>query len=291
MKRLFTLAVPSLLSFIAPLLLWADPPDPEDVLNPVPDPESYFFLQPYIGLGYSFLTTDPIRPQSGTALGEVTNAVIESGSGIGFDIGIDFGFVSSEHWATRIGFFYNRRALSNSDTLSALCTTPLGSFNETVNLDYCVVGDYIGMQAQVDYRLSDFFGYLGFASSLPLKVSYEETDAIVDTSSICSYLFDGVDATKVLTGSVSENPLADNLRHNLKVGAGYIHELGDETDLVFQLQYEHPLSNLFTTNQTVILRNAEFEGSRTIPVTVNGGARFGTLTATLGIRFNHITTD
>ena len=288
MKRFLTPGVTLLLSFISPFLLWADPPDPEDVLNPVPDPESYYFLQPFIGLGYSFLTTDPIRPQQAQALGEITNGVITSGGGVGLDIGLDFGYVPSEHIAARIGFFYSRRALSNDDTLTALCTTPLGARNETVNMDYCVVGDYIGIQAQVDYRWNKFFGFLGYASALPIRVSYEETDRITDTASICNYLFDGVDASKVLTGETTEEPLFDGLRHTLKIGGGYIHPLGEKTDLVVQLQYEHPLSDLLPTDPTINLRNPDFELSRTIPVTVNGGARFGTLYATLGIRFKHI---
>ena len=285
MKRFLTYIVSGSFCFLFPFLLMADPPDPEDVLDPVPDPGSYFFLQPYIGLGYSFMTTKPIRAVTN---GEVSNTVIESGGGLGLDLGIDLGYAFNEHIATRVGLFYKRRSFSNSDTALGRCISDFVEVSEPVNMDYCVVGDYLGLQAQFDVRFNKFFGYLGFASALPLSVSYEETDRIIDTSTTCRYFEDGPDATTEVTGSVTENPGFDGLRHTLNIGAGYVHPLSKKKDLVFQLQYAHPLSNLLPANTTANLQNAAVDGSRTIPMTVNGAARFGTLSATVGIRFNFL---
>lgn len=272
--------------FLLPLLvLHANPPDPEDVLDPTPDPGSWYFLQPYVGLGYSFLTTSPARPL-GSA--EDSNSVIESGSGLGLDIGIDLGYVVSEHFATRVGLFYTSKSVSNSGIALGKCSTPLGDISQEVETDYCLGGHYLGLSIQADLRFSDFFGYIGVASAMPLQVSYEETDKVSGTDSICYYFADGPEATGEITGEYTDSPILDNLRHTLRIGGGYLHALGDETDLVIQLQYEHPLSNFLSSNGVVNLQNPEFSDRRQIPVEINGASRFGTLYATLGLRFNHI---
>ncbi|MCE2504450.1 MAG: hypothetical protein J4G05_10400 [Chlorobi bacterium] len=69
------------------VILIANPSDLEDVLNPEPDPESYYFLQPFVGVGYSFPTTTPVGSLSLQTLSEITNPAIKSGEGLNFDIG------------------------------------------------------------------------------------------------------------------------------------------------------------------------------------------------------------
>ncbi len=55
---------------------------------------------------------------------------------------------------------------------------------------------------------------------------------------------------------------------------------------MIQVNYDHPLNNLFQGAETVVLENENFEGSRTITGVTDPDARFGTLQATVGIRFN-----
>ena len=278
----------NLLFLFTTITMVADPPDPEDVLNPDPDDETYYFLQPYVGLGYSILTTSPVRPLSPLGLSELSDPAIESGGGLSFDLGLDIGYVPSENLSTRVGLFYSRRAVSNSGTTVARCILPTGTIDENVETEYTIAGDYLGLLLQADYYWSDFFGFIGYASSLPMNLSYEETNRIIDTNSICDYFFDGPDAGKMVTGEHSESPILDDIRHTVRIGAGYKHQLSEKNDLVIQLQYEHPLTNFLSSNPNVTMENPNFEGGRVIPVPINGGARFGTLYATVGIRFNHI---
>lgn len=268
---------------------FADPP-PEDVLRPEPDPSGYFFLQPHIGVNYSFLTGERIRPLMPN-LNETANTVVESGSGLGLLGGLDIGYAWNEHLATRLGIQLDQRRFGNHGSTINVCNLVDDQGNivevreEPVNMEYTVSGTYLTLALMEDFRWNSFYGFLGLSVAAPISSSYTETDRLTDTASPCYYLPLAADSTREITGSLFEDPSFE-LQQTLKLGVGYIKQLGEATDLVIQVNYDHPLNNLFQGAETVVLENENFEGSRTITGVTDPDARFGTLQATVGIRFN-----
>lgn len=268
---------------------FADPP-PEDVLRPEPDPESYFFLQPHIGINYSFMTSDSIRPLMAN-LNETQNTVRESGSGLGILAGLDVGYAWNEHWATRLGFQFDQRRFGNTGQTINVCTLVDAQGNivevrdEPVEMEYTVTSNYFTISLMQDYRWENFYAFLGVAAGIPISGTYSETDRIVDTASPCYYLPLQPDSTREVTGELFNNPSFE-FQGNLKFGVGYIKELSESLDLVVQVNYDHPLNNLFSEAETIALRNADVENSRSITGLTNPDATFGTVQATVGIRFN-----
>lgn len=291
MKRLVAvlLSVPVLFALVA-VDMSADPP-PEDVLRPQPDPAISIFLQPNIGLNYSFLTTSPIR---GLNTGETGNDVIESGDGANFHLGLDIGAVFSEHWSARIGFAFDRRSFGNQGTADNICTifdpddpfVVFDTIDVETDVDYGTHVDYFNITESIDYRWNSIFGFLGFGIGIPLSGEYNEDVTILGDDNICYYFPGAADSTKLLREEMTDD-MSPALRAAFRLGGGYIASLGETTELVFQVNYDHPLTDMLTEDETLTYQNPSTPINTFVGV-MNGGARFGTIQASVGIRFNHI---
>lgn len=278
-----------LVSFISIPFAFADPP-PEDVLRPEPDPSGYLFLQPHIGLNYSFLTSDRIRPLMPN-LNESANQVVESGSGLGILLGIDVGYAWNKLLATRLGFQFDQRRFGNHGTSINVCNlfddqgNVVQTRDEEVDMEYTVTGNYFTIGLMQDFRWSSFYATLGLGASFSLSADYSETDRITDTSSPCYYFPLTPDSTQQVSGSLFGDPLFEQ-QLTLKLGAGYIRELGESSELVIQVNYDHPLNNLFLEAETIALRNEAVEDSQAVTGLVDPEARFASFQVLVGVRFN-----
>lgn len=270
--------------------LMADPPFPEDVLRPESS-EGYWFIQPYAGLNYSFLLSPSVRDTS-SALEEVSNDAIGRGAGLGLELGIDLGYRFSELISTRVGLFYSKKLLGAKDSATALCRITDSDGNvistsvEGVDMRHQIYADYIGLGTQVDFNIDQFLIYLGYSAAVPFQLAYEETSTIIDTGNACFYLVDGPDKSKTVSGTLNEPAGFDDMRHAIKIGGGHRWEYGENSELVLQVQYEHPLNPALEGPRSITLVNEEFEGSRGYDVPLSEEISFGTLSATIGLRFN-----
>lgn len=289
MKRCFSTLL--LLLILCSFPAFADPP-PEDVLRPEPDEYGYLFLQPNFGLNWSALQTDSIRANN---QGETNNPVIASGSGLGFFLGLDIGAVFSEHWGARLGIHFDKRVVENDGAVNNVCTiTSIDQFGDTVftfidtetDVDYNLTVQYLTFSPSIDYRAGNFFGSLGYSVDLPLSAKYSE-DVVIDENSVCNYFPFQPDSTKHLTDEVTDD-LNVALRSSVQLGVGYIMPLAEDTDLVFELGYDHPLSD-FSDNAFIQYQNVEPNRRvNTFFGVFDGSTRFGTLQASVGVRFNRI---
>lgn len=292
MKRCFSVLL--LLFLLLAIPAMADPP-PEDVLNPEPDEYGYLFIQPNFGLNWSSLLTDSVRINN---LGERNNPVIANGDGLGFFLGLDFGVVFSEHWGARLGFHFDKRTIGNSGSVDNDCTVIedfdpitnepiLATINAVTEVDYKLTTHYLTITPTVDFRSGSFFGFAGYAAAIPLSAKYEE-QIDIDENSIC-YYFPGLpDSTKHIAAEMDADSMNTALRHSLRIGAGYIMPLGENTELVFQLGYDHPLSHYSEhTNINYQNTNPELQQNTFLGV-LDGTTKFGTLQLSAGVRFNRI---
>lgn len=287
-----------IIAAILPLLiatpLAADPPElplPEDVLRPESGDYPAFFLMPYLGLNYSFLQSSPVRQLNSESLGEIENDVVDGGSGLGLQGGLDLLYRPTELFGIRGGLGVHRRVVGSSGTVTALCSLEIpgtGSVTvteEPVDMSWCIVSDYLDIHLGGELHFGDAFVGLSYALGLPLRVTYEETDIIIDTANACTYLPGTEEATKRVSGRTLIDSDIRNARHSIRIGGGYAWEISDRLQWFLRLEYDHPFTDVYTGEANGVLVNEEVENSQGYTVPLEDGIRFGTLSLDAALRF------
>lgn len=288
------LIVSVLLIILANTGALADPPTlpmPEDVLRPYGGDAPAFYLIPYLGINSSFLLSESIRQRNEESLGEITNDVINRGGGIGFEVGIDALYRFSDLVGLRGGLGYARRVIGSSGQTVALCRLEVpgsGSFvesEEAVDMSWCVVADYLDLHLAGELHFGDAFVSLGYGFGLPVRVTYDESDEIVDTTNACVYFPLTEEATKRVSGRVELDDAITEIRHSIRLGGGYAWELSDRLDALLRFEYDHPLTPVSSGGDPAgLLVNPEIDGNLRYRVPLNDEVRLGTFSLVGGLR-------
>lgn len=293
-RTLFRGILVAILPILLSTAVSADPPEllpPEDVLRPESGDYPAFYLMPYLGLNYSFLLSSPVRQVNAESLGELENDVVDGGAGLGFEGGLDLLYRPIELLGVRGGVGFHRRVVGASGTVTSLCELEIpgsGSTTQTeepVNMSYCIVADYLDIHLGAELYLGDAFFSLGYAFGSPLRVTYQETDEILDTANACVYLPRTDDETKRVSGRVAIDSDLRNARHSIRLGGGYAWEINDRLQWLLRLEYDHPFTDVYTGQADGVLVNEETENSTGYTIPLEDGVSFGTFSLAAALRF------
>lgn len=265
---------------------FADPPD-EDVLRPFIGGRSGLYAQFDLGLNLTFLNGNPyVRPLMTSY--EQETALYRSALGLGPLVSLSIGYEFSSHFGITLRADYDGRHASKSANVNDSCVLqdPISGNNlktpMAVAKSYSVGVNYLSISILPNYRFNNLFFFAGPTVSIPVSRNVTETNTITGETG-CYYLSPGPDTTKSITGSLTDNGNS-NTRFSVKLGVGYLFNVGTSIDLVPQLGLDLGLNRIFKNDETLEMVNSARPEGTSVPVVINRNIRLNSLQASIGVR-------
>lgn len=263
----------------------ASPPD-EDVLRPHIPSEGQLYIEPHLGLNFSFLSADSLRP-SDPSEGDLD--IYRSAFGIAPLIGVTFGYQFSPTIGVEFDVAYDGRSASNSGTSSDACFIIDLSTGDTIEFpripidkDYTVSVDYLSFGFLGTFNVESAFFFLGPSVSIPVASSLDETKHIADDATVCRFFPFTADSTTTISGALNSLEAATHV--SLRIGVGGRLRVSDRMELIPRIAYDFGLTDTFTGSGGIRYQKAGTTDGMFYDLPTDKSMQLNALQLSLGLR-------
>ena len=281
--------LPLLLFLLAQATAFGNPPDEEDILRPRIPTHGLFFVEADAGTSITWFDGNPIYRAFFPS--EEEARLFRSGFGVEPFGSFSFGVHLSSRLRIRLRGDYDVRVAERSGNTIDTCFSydddgmRIGGLPIEVEKHFRLQITYVSVALLAEYSLSDLFMFFGPSWSTPIERVFTETNRITNPNSICAYFDNTADSTRQIR-AVAEG--TDNVANvfSLKLGAGYLIEMGEDFRLVPQIGVDYPFGQALNDDEEYDFRRDPNPGERGATTLLNRHMFFRALQASIGIRYS-----